>query len=101
MSDNSTLNYYVGLAPYHKQGILLYNPKTRQTIVRRSFQQFNIKDKDISQLSLLISDDLRTIPNISSRDNQQIQSPPDDIDYWADPVDINQSTIDSPDINLT
>ena len=38
-SENAVLHYYVGPSPYHKQGILLLNPKTRQTIVRRSYQQ--------------------------------------------------------------
>ena len=41
LSDNATLHYYVGPAPHTKQGILLYNPKTKLfiiIIIRRSFQ---------------------------------------------------------------
>jgi len=45
LGDNSILHYYVGPAPYHKQGVLLYNPKTKSTIVRRSFHQLNHDDQ--------------------------------------------------------
>ena len=48
LSDNAVLHYYVGPAPYHQQGILLFNPKTNQTIVRRSFKQIDNKDPQIS-----------------------------------------------------
>jgi len=52
LSDHAVLQYYVGPAPYHKQGILLWSPKTRQTIVRRTFQQLNKVDEDIPDISL-------------------------------------------------
>ena len=81
LSENFTFHYhYVGTVPYHKQGVLLYNPRTLRTIARRGFQQINNKDNDIPQLSLLISNDIQTMPNISSSNNQQIQSSPDNID---------------------
>jgi len=39
LSENSTMHYYVGSTPFHKLFVLIYNPKTHQTIVRSSFQQ--------------------------------------------------------------
>ena len=32
LSQNAQLHFYVGSAPFHKAGIMLYNPKTKQTI---------------------------------------------------------------------
>ena len=41
LSDNSSKHYFVGLAPHTKQGILLYNPKTKLVIIRRSYQKLD------------------------------------------------------------
>ena len=41
LSNNARLHYYVGSAPFHKAGITLYNPKTKQTIICRSFTNCN------------------------------------------------------------
>jgi len=49
------LHYYVGSAPFHKAGIMLYNLKTKQTIIRRSFHQLETSDATISSLPLSIS----------------------------------------------
>ena len=92
---------YVGLAPFHKQGVLHYNPKTYQTIVKRSFQQLNHKDNDIPQLSLLVSHDKQTMPNLSPSNTLENQNQTDNVDYLTDP-DSNLSTtltIHLPDTN--
>jgi hypothetical protein len=53
LSDNATLHYYVGPAPDTKQGILLYNPKTKLVIIRRSlFQPLDHHDLTIPHLPL-------------------------------------------------
>ena len=39
LSNNAQIHYYVGSVPFHKAGIMLYNPKTKQTIILRSFTQ--------------------------------------------------------------
>jgi len=44
LSHNAQLHYYVGSAPFHKAGIMLYNPKTKQTIIRHSFTQLDSSD---------------------------------------------------------
>ena len=57
LSPNGTLHYYVGPAPYTKQGILLYNPKTKLVSSRRSFQQLNRHDPTIPELPLQVLED--------------------------------------------
>jgi hypothetical protein len=54
LSPNSVLYYYVGSAPHTKQGILLYNPSTKQVIIRRSYQQLNTQDQELPTLQLQI-----------------------------------------------
>jgi hypothetical protein len=56
LSPNAQLHYYVGSAPFHKAGIMLYNPKTKQTIIRRSFTQIESSDPIIPELPVTISD---------------------------------------------
>ena len=56
LSDNSSLHYYVGPAPHTKQGILLYNPKTKLVIIRRSYQKLDTSDPVIPQISVDLSD---------------------------------------------
>ena len=46
--------YYVGSAPFHKVGIMLFNPKSKQTIIRRSFHQLNPTDAIIPTLPLSV-----------------------------------------------
>jgi len=53
LSDNATLHYYVGPASHNKQGILLYNPKTKLIVIRRSFQPLDHKDLTIPQYPLV------------------------------------------------
>ena len=52
LSPNGTLHYYVGPAPSTKQGILLYNPKTKLRSIRPSFQQLNRTDPTIPVLPI-------------------------------------------------
>jgi hypothetical protein len=52
LSDNSTLHYYVGPAPYTTQGILLYNPKIKLVVIRRSFQPLNDVDNIVPTIPL-------------------------------------------------
>ena len=54
LSDNALLHYYVGSAPFHKAGTILFNPKTKQTIVRRNFHQLNPTDAIILDLPLSV-----------------------------------------------
>ena len=54
LSDNATLHHYVGPAPHTKQGILLYNPKTKLVIIRKSFQPLDRYDLTIPQLPLRV-----------------------------------------------
>jgi len=73
LSDNATLHYYVGPAPHTKQGILLYNPKTKLVIIRRSFQPLDHEDLNIPCLPIsmshnnnqdLINDNEDYLPNL-------------------------------------
>ena len=54
LSDNAVLHYYVGSTPFHKAGIILFNPNTKQTIVRRRFHQLNPTDTIIPDLPLSV-----------------------------------------------
>ena len=47
LSDNSILHYYIGTAFRTKEGIMLYNPKTKQIIIRRSYQTLHDNDQPI------------------------------------------------------
>ena len=67
LSPNGTLHYYVGPAPFTKQGILLYNPKTKLVSIRRSFQQLNRNDPTIPELPLqVLEDDPALFPTVST-----------------------------------
>jgi hypothetical protein len=50
LSDNSVLHYYIGTAFRTKEGIMLYNPKTKQLIIRRSYQTLHDNDQHIPDL---------------------------------------------------
>ena len=56
LSPNGTLHYYVGPAPSTKQGILLYNPKTKLISIRRIFQQLNLTDPTVPVLPIQITE---------------------------------------------
>ena len=91
LSNNAQLHYYVGSAPFHKAGIMLYNPKTKQTIIRRSFTQLESSDPVIPSVPITISDntcddiptsnipnDIPTEPKCSSKQknyNSQLKIP--------------------------
>jgi len=63
LRDNAALHYYVGPASCHQQGIPLFNLKTNQTIVRRSFQQLDNNDAQICHLQFQSSsDNVLTLP---------------------------------------
>ena len=84
LSDNSVFHYYVGPAPYHKQVILLFNRKTRQTIVQCSFQQLSKVDDNIPDIPL------KMLPKITSESIDICNSHPD---YWVnDNLQENQIT---------
>jgi len=55
-SNNAQLHYYAGSAPFHKAEIMLYNPKTKQTIIRGSLTQLESSDPIIPSLPLSISE---------------------------------------------
>ena len=55
LSDNSCSHYYVGPAPFHKAGVLLYNPETKKTIIRPSFHQLDLTDSNIHPLPIAAS----------------------------------------------
>ena len=59
---NASLHYYVGPARHTKQGVLLYNPKTKLVIIRRSFQHLDLNDLTIPQLPL------RLVPNKTTQE---------------------------------
>jgi len=80
LSDNSTLHYYVGSAPFHKGGIMLFNPKTKQTILRRSFHQINPTDADIPTLPLSVP------TNDDPQDPSLDPTPPDPVPSIVSPV---------------
>ena len=50
ISDNDLVHYNVDSAPFHKAGIMLFDPKTKQTIVRRCFRQIDPTDETILDL---------------------------------------------------
>ena len=52
-SDNSVLQYYIGTAFHTKQGTMLYNPKTKQVIIRRSYQTLHGNDQTIPVIKIL------------------------------------------------
>jgi len=54
--NNAQLYYYVGSGPFHKAGIMLYNPKSKQTIIRRSFTQLESSDPIIPSLPVSVSE---------------------------------------------
>ena len=60
LSPNGTLHYYVGPAPYTKQGILLYNPTKELQSICRSFQQLNRNEPTIPALPLQVADNEST-----------------------------------------
>jgi len=102
LSPNSVLHYYVGSAPHTKQGILLYNPNTKQVIIRRSYQQLNNKDQELPTLQLQIHSPTSTeTTNFNSTPNIKpltiIHHPssksPESLELLDDPV---QSTMQSP-----
>ena len=68
LSDNTTLRYYVGPAPHTKQGILLFNPKTKLVVIRRSFQPLDQQDINVPQLQLHVktnpTQDLSQLDNL-------------------------------------
>ena len=70
--NNAQLHCYVGSAPFHNAGIMLYNPKTKQTIIRHSFTQIGSSDPIIPSLPVTISDTssdnipTSIIPNVSA-----------------------------------
>jgi hypothetical protein len=57
LSDNSTLHYYVGPAPYTKQGISLYNPITKLVVIRRSYQKLDLHDPALTIPPITVSTD--------------------------------------------
>ena len=78
LSDNSIFHYNVGSAPFHKAGIMLFNPKTKQTIIRRSFHQLNPTDANIPTLPISIAnnDDPKDSPlDPTTSDTPTIVSP--------------------------
>jgi len=58
LSHNAQLHYYVGSAPFHKAGIMLYNPKMKQTVIRRSFTQLESTDEKNPSLPVSISESI-------------------------------------------
>ena len=70
LSDNAVLHYYVGSALFHKAGIMLFNPKTKRTIVRRTeVHQLNPTDAIIPDLPLSVphnDDSAQTIQQLQS-----------------------------------
>ena len=52
LGGRSIRTFYVGFAQGHKGGILLYNPKTKRTIVRRSFKIMGPIDQSNSNIIL-------------------------------------------------
>jgi len=70
LSDNAFLHCSVGSTPFHKAGIMLFNPNTKQTIVKRSFHQLNPTDEIIPYLPLSVS-------GIVSTDSTDQSSPMD------------------------
>jgi len=58
LSHNAQLHYYVGSAPFHKAGIMLHNPKTEQTVIRRSFTQLESSDEMIPSSPVSISESI-------------------------------------------
>ena len=50
LGGRSIRTFYVGFAPEHKGGILLFNPKTKRTIVRRSFRIMGPVDQPNAKL---------------------------------------------------
>jgi len=57
LSPNSIIHYYVGTTPHIKQGIhthiVLYNPITKQVIIRRSYQAlYHNIDQELPTLQL-------------------------------------------------
>jgi hypothetical protein len=92
ISDNSILHYYVGPAPHTKQGILLYNPKSKQVVIRRSYQQLNKNDPILPTLELQVD-------NILSTNNPNPQSDlPDQPTY--DPINFTFHPVISTDAAL-
>jgi hypothetical protein len=69
----------VGSTPFHKAGIMLFNPKTKQTIVRRSFHQLNPTDEIIPDLPL-------SVPGIVSTDSTDQSSPMESVPSIRTPV---------------
>ena len=65
MSDNATLYYYVCPAVCHTHyGVLLYNSKRKQTIVRRSFQKLEDNDRSLSILPLEMTYDKTSVNDL-------------------------------------
>ena len=79
LSDNAVLHYYVGSAPFHKGGIMLFNPKTKQTIVRRRFHQLNPNDEVIPDLPL-------SVPGTDSADSTNQTSQMESVPSILTPV---------------
>ena len=52
LSGRCIRTYYIGIAPDHKGGILLYNPKTKRTIVRRTFKIMGPTDQSTSKIKI-------------------------------------------------
>ena len=63
LRDNSTLHYYVSPAPFRKEGALLYNPKTKKTIIRRTFKSLDATDQILTSLPLSTANDQDPIPD--------------------------------------
>jgi len=84
LSDNAVLHSYVGSAPFHKAGIMLFNPKTKQTIVRRSFHQLNPTDAIIPDIPLSVPN------NNDSADSNDQTTPIESVPSILPPLNATQ-----------
>ena len=80
LSGRSIQTYYTGMAPdYEKGGILLFNPITKRTIIRRTYKVMGPVDQPDSQVSFEALD-FKPVDDIDSGVNMPINSTQDTIE---------------------
>ena len=74
LSGRSIKTYYVGMAGGHKGGILLYNPLTKHTIIRRSYKVMGPAEQSPSVLQIEATEFKPDVKSINTDENKNIVS---------------------------